>query len=166
MFLSYCTRNVCLFLIFETYLPFTNSVCLFVYLLIWSFCLFRATPKAYGGSQARGPTGAAAAGLHHSHSSTTCCTCDLHHSSRQCQVLNPLSEARDGTRILRDASWVHYLLSHGGSSTNIVYMLSKFGAQGSEKVGRFPCLYHVMLTELISVKVGKPRSHWKIFFFK
>ena len=30
----------------------------------WSFCLFRATPKAYGGSQARGP----ATGQHHSHS--------------------------------------------------------------------------------------------------
>ena len=32
------------------------------------FCLFRATPAAYGGSQARGPIGAVAAGLRHSHS--------------------------------------------------------------------------------------------------
>ena len=31
--------------------------------------------------------------------------CDLHHSSRQHQILNPLSEARDGTRVLMDASW-------------------------------------------------------------
>ena len=23
------------------------------------------------------------------------CVCDLHHSSRQCHILNPLSEARD-----------------------------------------------------------------------
>ena len=30
--------------------------------------VFRATPAAYGSSQARGQTGAAAAGLHHSHS--------------------------------------------------------------------------------------------------
>jgi len=29
---------------------------------------FRATPAAYGGSQARGLIGAAATGLHHSHS--------------------------------------------------------------------------------------------------
>ena len=36
-----------------------------------SFCLFDiswATPEAYGGSQARGQIGAAAAGLRHSHS--------------------------------------------------------------------------------------------------
>ena len=33
------------------------------------FCLFfRAAPEAYGGSQARGPIGAVAASLHHSHS--------------------------------------------------------------------------------------------------
>ena len=30
--------------------------------------VFRATPEAYGGSQARGRLGATAAGLHHSHS--------------------------------------------------------------------------------------------------
>ena len=30
-------------------------------------CLFRATPKAYGSSQARGPIGATAASLHHGH---------------------------------------------------------------------------------------------------
>ena len=34
--------------------------------------------------------------------------CDLHHSSQQCQILNPLSEAGDWTHILRDASWVCY----------------------------------------------------------
>ena len=50
------------------------------------FCLFdfsRAVPTAYGGTQAKGLIGAAAAGLHH--------------SSRQRQILNPLSKARDQT---------------------------------------------------------------------
>ena len=37
-------------------------------LLLLVFCLFRAIPTAYGGSQARGPIGAVATGLHHSHS--------------------------------------------------------------------------------------------------
>ena len=33
--------------------------------------------------------------------------CDLHHSSRQCRILNPLIEARDRTHVLMDASQVH-----------------------------------------------------------
>ena len=39
---------------------------LLLFFLFWFF--FRATPVAYGSSQARGGIGAAAAGLHHSHS--------------------------------------------------------------------------------------------------
>ena len=34
--------------------------------------------------------------------------CDLHHSSRQHQILNPLSKARDQTCILMDTSQVDY----------------------------------------------------------
>ena len=37
---------------------------------LFFFCLFRATPTAYRGSQTRGRIGAGAAGLHHSHSNT------------------------------------------------------------------------------------------------
>ena len=34
--------------------------------------------------------------------------CDLHHSSQQCQILNPLSEARDRTLILMGPSQIGY----------------------------------------------------------
>ena len=34
--------------------------------------------------------------------------CDLHHSSWQHRIFNPLSEARDGTHVLTDTSWVRY----------------------------------------------------------
>ena len=45
---------------------------------------------------------------------------DLHHSSRQRQVLNPLSEARDQTCILMDISRVLNFLSHSGNSRFIL----------------------------------------------
>ena len=55
-------------------------------------CLFRAAPVTYGSSQARGPIGAVAA--------------DLHHGSWQRRIINPLSEARDWTYVLVDASQI------------------------------------------------------------
>ena len=67
-----------------------------------------ATPAAYGGSQAKGQIGAVAAGLCHSTAMPDPSrVCDLHQSSWQRQILNPLREARDLTRILMDASQVH-----------------------------------------------------------
>ena len=36
------------------------------------------------------------------------CVCDLHRSSRQHQILNPLIQVRDWTCILRDNSQIHY----------------------------------------------------------
>ena len=40
------------------------------FILFLSFCLFRAAPEAYEGSQARGPIRAVVIGLRHSHSNT------------------------------------------------------------------------------------------------
>ena len=66
------------------------------------FCLFRAIPEAKGGSQARGSIGAVATGLHHSHSNmgSELRLRPTPHSSQQCWIVNPLSEARDRTRVL------------------------------------------------------------------
>ena len=65
---------------------------------IYLFCLFRATPVAYGKSQARGWIGATLL----AYTRTTAMRdpshiCDLHHTSQQHWILNPLSEARDRT---------------------------------------------------------------------
>ena len=61
-----------------------------------SFFFFRAAPTAYGGSRARDQTRATAVGLCHSNITATATSdpsriCDLYHSSRQHQILNPLS---------------------------------------------------------------------------
>ena len=65
------------------------------------FLFFRAVLMAHGGPQAK------AVGLHQSRSNIRfepCC--DLHHSSQQHRILNPLSEARDQTYVLTDASQI------------------------------------------------------------
>ena len=73
------------------------------------FLLFRTAPAAYGASQARAESElwlpaytTATAMPDPSH------ICNLHHSSWQHWILNPLSKARDRTCILMDTSWVRY----------------------------------------------------------
>ena len=45
------------------------------------------------------------------------CVCDLHHSSWQHRILNPLSEARDWARNLMVGSWLDsFPLCHNGNS--------------------------------------------------
>ena len=41
--------------------------------------------------------------------------CDLHHSSWQCRILNPLSEARDRTHILMDTSQIRFCCTTTGT---------------------------------------------------
>ena len=84
---------------------------------IFFFFLNRAVPVAYGSSklgvelklQLPAYTTAIA-------TSDPSHVCNLHHSSRQCQILNPLSEAQDRTHVLTDASRFHSALSHEGHS--------------------------------------------------
>ena len=71
---------------------------------------------AYGGSQARGRIGAelpaytaATATWDPSH------ICNLYHSSWQCQILNPLSKARDHTHNLKVPSQIHFCCAMTGT---------------------------------------------------
>ena len=65
------------------------------------FLVLRATPTAYGGSQARRQIRATAA--------------SLHHSSRQHWILNPPSKARDQTRNLTVPSWFRFCCATTGT---------------------------------------------------
>ena len=58
------------------------------------FCHFKATPVAHGGSQARGGIEAEAANLRHNNAESEL-RLPPTPQSRQCRILNPLSEARD-----------------------------------------------------------------------
>ena len=71
---------------------------------------------AYGSSQARGVIRATA----EAYATATAMpdlsrVCNLHHSSWQRQILNPLSEARDGTRNLMVPSQIHFLYAMTGT---------------------------------------------------
>ena len=69
---------------------------IYIITLTYLHMLFRATPMAYGNSQARGRIGAGAASLCHSHSNAGSeHICDIHRSSQPSQILNPQSKARD-----------------------------------------------------------------------
>ena len=68
-FLPFPVLNICLFIVPWKRLPSSHWLKLYVLIVLCLvFCLFRAAPSAYGCFQARGPIGATAAGLHHSHS--------------------------------------------------------------------------------------------------
>ena len=67
-------------------LPLRGNNSFFVVLGFFCFLFFRAVRAAYGGSQAKGWVGAAAAGLHHSHSNARSeLHLQPHHSSWQRQ---------------------------------------------------------------------------------
>ena len=52
--------------------------------------------------------------------------CDLHCSSQQCQVLNPLSRDRDQTCILMDTGQVHYHWAMTGTPCHILDSIYKW----------------------------------------
>ena len=80
------------------------------------FCFFRAALMAYESSQARGQIRATAAGLHLSIATPDPShVCDLHHSSRQCRILNPLSKARDRTHNLMVPSRIRFCCARTGT---------------------------------------------------
>ena len=64
---------------------------------------------------------------------------DLYHSSQQCQILNPLSEARDGTCVLMDTGWACNLLSHNGNSHIIDNLTRHEGSMAIRQKG--VCIY-------------------------
>ena len=74
------------------------NICLFICFL------FTAAPVACGSFQTRGQIGATAEACATATTSDSSHTCDLHHSLRQCQILNPWSEARDQTCILTETT--------------------------------------------------------------
>ena len=89
----------------------TSEHLFFLFFPFFFFFFFRAIPATYESYRARGWIGATAGSLHHGPSklgSDLSHICNLHYSSLQCQIFNPLSEVRDRTRILMDTSQISF----------------------------------------------------------
>ena len=54
------------------------------------------------------------------------CVCDLHHSSQQSQILNPLNEARDRTCVLMDTSQIHFRCTTTGTPSVLIFFFFFF----------------------------------------
>ena len=91
-----------------------------LYLFIYLFLLFRAAPVAY---EVPRPGIESALQLLPYHTATATpdlsLVCDLHLSLQQHGILNSLSKARDGTRILMDTRRVRNPLNHDGNSVAV-----------------------------------------------
>ena len=67
------------------------------------------------------------------------CVFDLHHSSWQRQILNPLSKARDWTYILMDTSRVCNLLSYNEKYSTCTFLVGmKFATDTVENIMEAP----------------------------
>ena len=78
---------------------------MYLFLSFFLFFFFRVT---HGGSQAT-----AMPDLSH--------ICDPYHNSWQCQILNPLNDARDQTCVLMDPSQIHFCCATMGTPPNVSY---------------------------------------------
>ena len=92
----------------------------FMYLFYICIYFFRATPEAYGDSQAGGLIGVTAASLHHSHRNART---ELHLQPipqlTATPDLNPQSEVRDQTRNLMVPSWICFHYTMMGTLRNV-----------------------------------------------
>ena len=104
-----------------------NALFILFFLFIY---FFRARPVVYGGSQARGLIRAKSAGLCHSHSNARP-EPNLWPTLQpwQCQILNPLNEARDPTHNLMAPSWIYFHYATTGTP-KALFTSEEIEAQG------------------------------------
>ena len=76
------------------------------FFFFFSPCFLRVALTAHGGSQARESELEPLAYTTDTATPGPICVCNLHHSSGQCQIFHPLSEARDQTSTLMDATQI------------------------------------------------------------
>ena len=109
-------------------------------------------------SQARGLIGATAVGATATPDPSQ--VCDLHHSSQQCQILNPLSEARDWTRNLVVPSQIRFHCAMTGTPRDLILIKIYLSAHSSI-LKRF--IEHIFFLLAPFTQHNYSESHWNIY---
>ena len=114
-----------------------------------SFCFLGPHPRHDGGSQARGLSGQLPATAMQDPSRV----CDPHHSSQQCQIHKPLSEARHRTLNLRVPSRICFLWA----TTAIQEQLIFFGCCLPCTSHTLTCWFLTKIDEEVGIVIGPIR---------
>ena len=92
--------------------------------------------------------------------------CDLHHSSQQHWILNPLSEARDWTRVLMNPSRVRYCWAMMGTPNTLFTFVLRarppvFSCVAKKLANRGNCLLHLQLCMATASIFWLTKYKWK-----
>ena len=128
------------------------------------FCFFMAIPREKAGSQARSQMKAVAADLHHTTAKSDLSqVCKQHYSSWQCQILNPLSKAKDWTCVLMDPSQIHFHSTMTGTPCYVTFRLIKMVTAMGTLHWKFTYApYTILNICIISFKTHKNPMRWKL----
>ena len=116
-----------------------------LYLFIY-FCLFvfsRAAPEAYGGSQARGPIGALATGLRHSHSNGGIWAASVTYTTAHSNA-GPLTPLTDWARPVIEPATSWFLVrfvNHWATTGTPNYTLIFKNVKKEKRIIDTPCYY-------------------------
>ena len=145
-------RTKCFFFPSEFYMKliwWQNLTCHGIYKNLYFFSFFfrflGATHAAYGDSQARGRirAGATATATAIQDSSSVS---DLHHSSWQHRILNPLSEARDWTLNLTVPSQIHFHCAMTATPEFIFLIIHTFCSRSSNIFSFLKITFYIFRT--------------------
>ena len=87
--------------------------------------------------------------------------CDLHHISRQCGILNPLSKARDQTRNLRVSSQICFRCATKGTPKNLILKMPCYAQPSTQAL-----IWIFPWKTPIPHKLAGPPGGIRIFFMR
>ena len=137
MFSHMKVTDICIYIYIYIYI--------FIYLFIYLFFVFQGHTRGIWRFPGYGWNQSSAAKNHTTPDLSR--ICNLHHSSQQCQTLNPLSEARDRTRNLTVPSQIHFCCARTGTPL-LTYLRHTVKVYSASQESTFPNPSSILSTSL------------------